>query len=69
MGNYVCLCLPGAQGSPEKDIKQLGIRIVDGCEPSCGCWKLNTGPLGEQLVLLTSEPSLQPPKYFLGDSQ
>jgi hypothetical protein len=25
----------------------------------CGCWKLNSGPPEEQLVLLTAEPSLQ----------
>jgi hypothetical protein len=35
--------------------------ITDGSEPPCGCWDLNSGPLGEQSVLLTSEPSLQPP--------
>ena len=35
------------------------------CEPTCGCWELNSGPLEEQTVLLTSEPSLQPK---LGDS-
>ena len=34
--------------------------ITDACEPPCGCWELNSGPLGEQPVLLTSEPSLQP---------
>jgi hypothetical protein len=33
---------------------------TDGCEPSCGCWDLNSGPPEEQSVLLTSEPSLQP---------
>ena len=32
--------------------------ITDGCEPPCGCWKLNSGPLEEQSVLLTSEPVL-----------
>jgi hypothetical protein len=26
----------------------------------CGCWELNSGPLEEQSLLLTSEPSLQP---------
>jgi hypothetical protein len=31
--------------------------ITDGCEPPCGCWELNSGPLE---VLLTTEPSLQP---------
>ena len=30
------------------------------CEPTCGCWELNSGPLAEQSALLTSEPSLQP---------
>jgi hypothetical protein len=30
--------------------------ITDGCEPSCGCWELNSGPLEEQSVLLTTEP-------------
>ena len=34
--------------------------ITDGCEPPCGCWELNSGPLEEQLMLLTAEPSLQP---------
>ena len=33
---------------------------TDGCEPPCGCWELNSGPLEEQSVLLTTEPSLQP---------
>ena len=30
---------------------------VDGCEPPCGCWDLNSGPLEEQPVLLPTEPS------------
>jgi len=33
--------------------------IRDGCEPPCGCWELNSGPLEEQPVLLTTEPILQ----------
>jgi hypothetical protein len=36
------------------------IPITDGCEPPCGCWELNSGPLEEQSVLLTTEPSFQP---------
>jgi hypothetical protein len=28
----------------------------------CGCWELNLGPLEEQSVLLTTEPSPQPPE-------
>jgi hypothetical protein len=38
--------------------------ITDGCEPPCGCWDLNSGPLEDQPVLLTTEPSLQPPCLF-----
>jgi hypothetical protein len=34
--------------------------IMDGYEPSCGCWDLNSGPSEEQSALLTAEPSLQP---------
>ena len=34
--------------------------IIDGCEPPSGCWELNSEPLKEQSVLLTTEPSLQP---------
>jgi hypothetical protein len=32
---------------------------MDGCGPPCGCWDLNSGPLEEQSVILTTEPSLQ----------
>jgi hypothetical protein len=32
--------------------------ITDGCEPPCGCWDLNSGPLEEQSMLLTAEPFL-----------
>ena len=40
--------------------KKASAPITDGCEPPCGCWKLNSDPLEEQAVLLTAEPSLQP---------
>jgi len=40
--------------------KRASDPITDGCEPPCGCWELNSGPLEEQSVLLTTEPSLQP---------
>ena len=38
--------------------------ITDGCEPQCGCWELNSGPLEDQTMFLTSEPSLQPQLYY-----
>jgi hypothetical protein len=40
--------------------------ITDGCEPPCGCWNLNSGPLEEQSVLLTALSHLSSPKaHFL----
>jgi hypothetical protein len=39
--------------------KRASGSITDGCEPPCGCWELNSGPLEEQSVLLTTESSLQ----------
>ena len=41
--------------TPEECIRAL----TDGCEPPWGCWELNSGPLEQQSVLLTTEPSLQ----------
>jgi hypothetical protein len=37
-----------------------GTEVTYSCELPCGCWKLNPGPLQEQQVFLTIEPSLQP---------
>jgi hypothetical protein len=48
-----CSCLQTHQ-------KRASDLITDGCEPPCGCWDLNSGPLEEQSVLLTAETSLQP---------
>ena len=45
--------------------KRISDSIMDGCEPPRGCWELNSGPLEEQSVLLTSEPSLQPDVILL----
>lgn len=47
---------PGQKRAPDT--------IVDRCEPPFGCWELNSEPLEEQPMLLTSEPPLQ----FLFDS-
>ena len=40
------------------DAAEEGVRFQMVVIP-CGCWDLNLGPSEEQLVLLTSEPSLQ----------
>jgi hypothetical protein len=44
--------------------KRASDPITDGCEPPCGCWELNSGPLEEQSVVFTAEPSLQPLKVL-----
>jgi hypothetical protein len=38
---------------------------MDGCEPPCGCWDLNTWLLVEQSVFLTAELSYQPNMHIL----
>ena len=38
---FVCI-LAGQKRAPDA--------ITDGCEPPCGCWELNSGPLEEQAV-------------------
>ena len=45
---------------PQTLQKRASDFVMDGCEPPCGCWDLNSGPLEEQSVLLTTEPSCQP---------
>lgn len=46
------ICMHGSYGSPETGVN-------NGCEPLCGCCKLNPGQnLQEQQVLLSTKPSL-----------
>jgi hypothetical protein len=42
-----------------------GTGVTDSCELSCGCWELNPDSLEEQLVLLTTESSLQPLGFYI----
>ena len=51
---YMCVC-----------VRVSDLEVTDSCELSCGFWDLNLGPLEEQPVLLTTEPSLQPRQYIL----
>jgi hypothetical protein len=44
--------------SLDDSLKRALNPITDGCEPPCSCWELDSGPLEEQSVLLTTEPSL-----------
>jgi hypothetical protein len=41
-----------------ESVRIPGAGATDSHELPCGCWELNPGPLGEQLVLLTVEPLL-----------
>ena len=52
-----CICMSAC-------MMKEGIRTQYGCEPPCGCWGLNSGPLEEQPVLLTPEPSSSPVLFF-----
>ena len=47
-------------GGHNKGVGSPGTRVTNSCELPCGCWELNPGPLQEQQVFLTTEPSLQP---------
>lgn len=48
-----------------EDVRSPETGVIDICELPTGCWQLNPGPLGEQPVLLTAEPSLQSEGVFL----
>ena len=57
---YLCTtCMPGAM-EDRKGRQISAVGVTDVWELPCGCWELNPGPLKEQPVLLTAEPSLQP---------
>ena len=45
-------------GSPEQSARSQGNGVIHCYELLCGCWELSPGPLKEQTVLLTTEPSL-----------
>ena len=54
------ICVPGACRVPVK-----ARRVTDGCQLPHKCWEQNPGPLQQQPVLLTTEPSLQPATQLL----
>lgn len=41
--------------------------ITDTCEPQCGCWESNSGPLKEQPLLLAAELSLSLTLFHLSN--
>lgn len=50
---------------PEEGFSSPGTGVTDGCKLPCRCWKWNLGPLQEQSMLLTAEPSLCPWELYL----
>jgi hypothetical protein len=60
---FMYMILSLSSDTPEEGI--VSDPITDGCELPCGCWELTSGPLEEQAVLLTTEPSLQSVSIFL----
>ena len=61
---FIFIYMSTLQLSSDTHQKRASDPVTDGCEPPCGCWELNSGPLEEQSVLLTAEPSLQPHQAF-----
>ena len=51
-------CLSLSSETPEEGINQILLQMV--VSHHVVCWVLNSGPLQEQSLLLTTEPSLQP---------
>jgi hypothetical protein len=43
----------------EESTRSSGTCVMNGREPSYGCWELNLGPLQRLHKFLTAEPSLQ----------
>ena len=41
-----------------EDVRSPATAVTNRCELPCECWELHVGPLEEQSVLLTTEPSL-----------
>jgi hypothetical protein len=49
---------------PQTQQKRASDPITDGCELPCGCWELNSWPLEEQSLLLTTEQFWNVPFFF-----
>lgn len=63
---HVYLCTTSSAHREQKVLDALpGTAVTDVCELPYQCWGPDLGPLEEQPMLLTTETSLQPLKYFL----
>ena len=58
-------CLSAVYMCEREGVRSPGTGVIDSCDLLCGCWELNSGPLEELPMLLTTEPSLQRCGYKL----
>jgi hypothetical protein len=68
LSNYLYL-IPCISLVPTEARRGFQIGVTGGCKLSYKCWELNPGPMEEQSVSLTNEPSLQPSTSFLLPAQ
>ena len=54
------LWCPADLGGQKRSLGPLGTVVTDGCRPPFRYWEWSPGPVEEELVLLTTEPPLQP---------
>jgi hypothetical protein len=55
----VCLLQCGCTQRPEEGVRSPGTGATEGCKSLAGCLEQNSGPLEEQSMLLTIEPSFE----------
>jgi hypothetical protein len=65
-GLHGCMCTMHMQCSQRSEggVGCFGTGCRDDCEPPCGCWELNWGPLQKQQVLLITEPYFLPQMWL-----
>ena len=64
---YVCVpcaCVLSASKGQKESFRTLRTAVTGGCQPPCGSWESNLGPLQEHRVLLTSNISSSPGPDF-----
>lgn len=63
----ICMCATCMQESVEfrGGIRSPRTAAILGCEPPCGCWESNLGPLREHPMLQTTESVLQSHIWFI----
>lgn len=57
---FACKSVEYVYKGQKEDLRSPGTGITDDCVLPCGCCEQNPGPPEEQLVLLTTEPCIQP---------